>query len=66
MAPHKNGCVARHHAHVRHRREEALAVLAAAVRAVEDRVVLGLQVRRALDRHAPDDGVVRLVDLRPR
>ena len=49
--------------HVRHRREEALAGLAAAVRAVEHRVVLVAQVRRALDRHAADDHVVRLVDL---
>ena len=40
--------------------------LAAAVRAVEHRVVLGAQVRRALDRHASDDHVVRFVDLAAR
>jgi len=48
---------------VRDRLQVALAVLAAAVRAVEHRVVLGAQVRRALDRHAADDDVVELVDL---
>ena len=44
-----------HHADVRLGRQEALADLAALVGAVEDRVVLGLQVRRAFDGHGAAD-----------
>ena len=44
-------------------REEALAGAPARVGAVEHRVVLGLEVRRALDRHRAADVHVRGVDL---
>ena len=40
-----------------------LPVLAALVGAVEDRIVLGLQVRRAFDGHGAADVVVRGLDL---
>lgn len=53
-----------HGAHVRERRDVARAVLAAAVGAVEDGVVLRAQVRRALDGHAAADVVVCFLDLR--
>ena len=55
----------RHHADVALDREVARAGLAAGVGAVEDRVVLGPQVRRALERHRAADVVVRRLDLRP-
>jgi hypothetical protein len=51
---------------VRHRLDEALAGLAAAVGAVEHREVLGAQVRGALDGHATHDDVVDLEQLRGR
>ena len=53
----------RHHADVALDREIALADLAARVGAVEHRVVLGLQVRRALDRHRAADVDVAGLDL---
>ena len=53
----------RHHADVALDREVALAGAAARVGAVEHRVVLGLQVRRAFDRHRAADMHVRGLDL---
>ncbi len=53
----------RHHVDVRHGVDESLADLAAAVGAVEDRKVLGSEMRRAFDRHTTDDDVVELADL---
>ena len=53
----------RHHADVALDREIALAGAAARIGAVEHRVVLGLEVRRALDRHRAADVDVGGVDL---
>ena len=53
----------RHHADVALDREVALAGAAARVGAVEHRIVLGLQVRRAFDRHRAADMDVRGLDL---
>ena len=53
----------RHHLDVALDREVALADLAARVGAVEHRIVLGLEVRRALDRHRAADVDVRGLDL---
>jgi hypothetical protein len=52
-----------HHGDVRGDREVALALLAAGVGAVEDRVVLLLQVRRAFEGHGAADVVVGGLDL---
>lgn len=52
-----------HHADVGHRRDEALAVAAALVGAVEDGEVLGPQVRGALDGHGAADVVVGALDV---
>ena len=53
----------RHHADVALDREIALAGAAARVGAVEHRIVLGLEVRRALDRHRAADMDVGGLDL---
>ena len=53
-----------HHVDVRIRGQEPLALLAAGIGAVEDRVVLGLQMRRTFQRHGPADVVVGRVDIR--
>ena len=53
----------RHHADVALNREEALALLAARVGAVEHHVVLFLEVRRALQRHGSADVIVRGLNL---
>ena len=52
-----------HHVHVGHRLEKTLSDLSAAVRAVEDRKMLGPEVRCAFDRHTAYDDVVELADL---
>ena len=52
-----------HHADVRLGRQEALAGLAAAVGAIEDRIVLRLQMRGPLDGHGAAHVVVGLGDL---
>ena len=53
----------RHHADVALDREIALADLAARIGAVEHRIVLGLEVRRAFDRHRAADMDVGGLDL---
>ena len=55
----------RHHADVTLGLDEALAERTAAVRAVKDREMLVLQVRRAFDRLRAANGAVDHIDLRP-
>ena len=63
IAPERNGCTAAIMRMWPDVMDEALAVLAAAVGAVEDRQVLRLEMRRALDGLHAADHVVGLVDL---
>ena len=63
MAPRDEGLRRRHHADVAFDREIALAGAAARIGAVEHRIVLGLEVRRAFDRHGAADMDVGGLDL---